>query len=217
MFFDRAEPARLRLFLLRHGHLENSEAGAINGQTDVGLSPRGERQMASRAEGLRRVPLSGLYSSDLLRTRQSLAPFAAMRPELLPVALSGFRERSFGDWEGKTREMIARMDPQGYARWQRIDPAFAPPGGESLLAFRSRILESLSGLLADGFGQNLLLAAHSGVNRMILLDALGMELSGYFRLTQDYGALNIIDYTSGGDPTVLLMNAPPDASETDAS
>jgi broad specificity phosphatase PhoE len=167
--------------------------------------------MDRRAESLREVPVTLLLSSNLSRTRESLFPIALSRPALKPVEIPGFRERSFGNWEGKTREEIAGSDAPGYARWQRLDIEFAPPGGESLLSFRKRVLGALGDLLdKTGFGHNAVLVAHSGVNRILLLDALGMDLDRYFRLTQCYGSLNIIDYTEGGDPVVLLMNHPPD-------
>jgi broad specificity phosphatase PhoE len=214
MFRDKPERGRFRLFLMRHGHLENSDFGAINGQTEIHISPRGKLQMEYRAATLDDVPVTLLLSSNLIRTRESLAPIARSRPSLVPLEIPGFRERSFGTWEGKTREEIAREDPKGYARWQRLDVSYAPPGGESLVAFRERVLETLGNLLRQsGFGHNALMVAHSGVNRILLLDALGMGLDGYFRLTQCYGALNVIDYTEGGDPTVLLMNHPPEEAE----
>ena len=204
-------PGRFRLFLVRHGHLENSEKGAINGQTDVHLSPLGQFQMERRAESLQEVPVTLLFSSNLSRTRESLAPIAESRAPLKPVEIPGFRERSFGEWEGKSREEIARQDPRGYARWQALDTGFIPSGGESLRSFRERVLETFRALLRKtGHGHNAVLVAHSGVNRILLLDALGMDLSLYFRLTQGYGALNIIDYTEGGDPAVLLMNNLPE-------
>lgn len=209
MFSDPPVPGRFRLFLLRHGHLENSDRGAINGQTDVFLSPRGRHQMERRAKDLAGVPATLLLSSSLSRTRESLEPLARSRPDLVPRPLERFRERSFGSWEGKTRPEIEREDPAGFARWQKLDLSFVPPGGESLLNFRDRINRAMEDLLLEvGYGHNAILVAHSGVNRILLLEALGADLSRYFRLTQTYGALNVIDYTLGGEPTVLLMNQP---------
>ncbi len=36
--------------------------------------------------------------------------------------------------------------------------------------------------------------AHAGVNRVILSEALGLSLDYLFRLDQNYGCLNVIDY-----------------------
>ena len=36
--------------------------------------------------------------------------------------------------------------------------------------------------------------AHAGINRVILSEAMGLPLDRLFRLDQNYGCLNIIDY-----------------------
>ena len=54
-------------------------------------------------------------------------------------------------------------------------------------------------------GHDFLIVGHGAVNRVILCDALGLELRHMFRLHQDYGSLNIIDYFP--DSTLVrLMN-----------
>ena len=42
--------------------------------------------------------------------------------------------------------------------------------------------------------ESLTLVAHAGVNRVILSHALSLPLENMFRLDQNYGCLNIIDY-----------------------
>jgi alpha-ribazole phosphatase/probable phosphoglycerate mutase len=48
--------------------------------------------------------------------------------------------------------------------------------------------------------------AHGGVNRIILLDAIGAALEQAFSIEQDYGCLNIIDYLDDGLSVVRLLN-----------
>jgi alpha-ribazole phosphatase/probable phosphoglycerate mutase len=50
------------------------------------------------------------------------------------------------------------------------------------------------------------LVAHGGVNRIILLDAIGAPLQQAFSIEQDFGCLNIIDYFEGGNSVVKLLN-----------
>jgi len=50
------------------------------------------------------------------------------------------------------------------------------------------------------------LVAHGGVNRIILLDAIGAALEQAFSIEQDYGCLNIIDYLDDGLSVVRLLN-----------
>jgi broad specificity phosphatase PhoE len=47
---------------------------------------------------------------------------------------------------------------------------------------------------------------HGGVNRVIIADALGMDMMNLFRIDQAFGALNIIDYHDDGRAVVRLVN-----------
>lgn len=209
-FYETPHPDRLRLFLFRHGHLENSEKSVINGSTDIALSDIGRMQMHYWQEKLSAISFQDFISSDLSRTVEGISILAHGR-NAIPRKLSGFKERSFGTWEGKTRSQISSSDPEGYSLWQKVDLSFSPPEGESLNAFQSRIDKTLDRFIAEtGFGRNVLMVGHSGVNRVLLLRALGLPLENYFRFSQDYAALNIIDFYRAGPPVVLLLNRLPD-------
>lgn len=55
--------------------------------------------------------------SDLFRAQQTAHAFADIMG--LPVTLDPrLRERSFGEWEGMTREEIRAKDPADYASWK---------------------------------------------------------------------------------------------------
>jgi broad specificity phosphatase PhoE len=49
-------------------------------------------------------------------------------------------------------------------------------------------------MLKEEDGKDILLVANGGVNRVILCNALGIELVNIFNIQQDYGCLNIIEY-----------------------
>ena len=213
-YFDETpHPDRSRFFLFRHGHLENSEKSVINGSTDIALSDIGRMQMHYWQEKLSAISFQDFISSDLSRTVEGISILAHGR-NAIPRKLSGFKERSFGTWEGKTRSQISSSDPEGYALWQKVDLSFSPPEGESLSAFQSRIHKTLDRFVAEtGFGRNVLMVGHSGVNRVLILRALGLPLENYFRFSQDYAALNIIDFYRVGPPVVHLLNSLPDMME----
>ena len=65
------------VYLVRHGAVVGAETRRFIGQLDVPLSPRGEIQIAAVARRLSPVALRAVYSSDLLRTRQSAYIVAA--------------------------------------------------------------------------------------------------------------------------------------------
>jgi probable phosphoglycerate mutase len=68
------------LYLVRHGESEHHVRGITGGWTDLALTDRGHRQAAAAAERLQTLLSDGavLYTSDLVRARQSAAPIATM-------------------------------------------------------------------------------------------------------------------------------------------
>jgi alpha-ribazole phosphatase/probable phosphoglycerate mutase len=70
----------------------------------------------------------------------------------------------------------------------------APGGGESVGDFSERITNCFERILEEQRGNDSVVVAHGGVNRIILCRALGLDLIRMFNLHQEYGCLNIIDY-----------------------
>ena len=66
-----------------------------------------------------------------------------------------------------------------------------------------RVLGKLKKILKGGEGKSILLVTHGGVSRVILCNALGLSLENLFRIEQDYGCLNIIEYFK--DTTVVKL------------
>ncbi len=56
---------------------------------------------------------------------------------------------------------------------------------------------------------NFLLVTHAGVNRLILCDALGVAVAKLHSIGQDYGCLNIIEFSATRIRLKLLNFTPP--------
>jgi alpha-ribazole phosphatase len=195
-------PAATRLYLVRHGRVADGHADRYHGNNDIALSPEGERQLTELALYLKSVPFAAVYASTLKRTQDGASRLCQGR-ELTPQVIPEFREIHFGIWEGLTfREISERHPEELSSRIQDIEN-FRIPEGESLLDVRNRVVPRLQTLVAEHPGQSLALVAHAGVNRVILCDALSLPLENIFRLDQNYGCLNIIDYFT--DFTVVRL------------
>jgi probable phosphoglycerate mutase len=174
------------IYLFRHGAVETGGRRFI-GQGDRPLTPAGRRQAAAWRERLKGISWRGVYASDLDRSRET-AEIIAQRP---PTPLAELREIHLGDWEGVQMAEIRRAQPEQWkARGARMD-VFRPPGGESFADLRERAWPAFQ-RAAETPGP-VLVAAHAGVNRVILCELLAMPLSALFRLGQDPGCLNRID------------------------
>jgi alpha-ribazole phosphatase len=186
-------PEATRLYLVRHGQVADGHTQRYHGNNDIALSHAGERQLTELARYLEPVSLAAVYATPLGRTQDGAARLCQKRG-LNPGVIPEFREIHFGVWEGLTFAEIAERYPEELnSRFQDL-ANFRIPHGESLSDVRDRVLPRLQKLVAGHPGQSLALVAHAGVNRVILCDALALPLEHIFRLDQNYGCLNIIDY-----------------------
>ena len=194
-----------RLYLARHGQVVGFENPTANGHTDVDITETGVAQMNTLAERLRDIELSAIYATGLKRTEKG-AGIIGRYHDCPVISKPDLKEIYFGAWEGMALEEIEEAYP-GELKKRSFDIAgYKPPGdGESMKDASKRILPCLKEIIMENIGKNILVVAHGGVNRIILCNALDMNISRLFNLEQDYGCLNIIDYFSD-NAVVKLVN-----------
>lgn len=194
-----------RLYLIRHGESVAAHDGRYYGQKDLSLAEKGREQMAFLAERLSPMRPQRVYSSDLARAKES-AEVLASRWGLSPIIRPEFREVNMGLWEGLSYEEISQRYPKEAAKWARGASAFRFPEGESLNDLKARVLPAHQKVLAENPDDAILaLVGHGGSNRVILCQVLGIPLTGFWRLGQDFGSLSIVDY-HGSSALVSLLN-----------
>ncbi|WP_432990334.1 histidine phosphatase family protein [Dactylosporangium sp. CA-233914] len=147
------------LHLVRHGESEWNVARRLQGQTPyVPLTPRGHRQARATAEALRGTAARAVYTSDLLRARQTAEHIADVLD--VPIRLRpDLRERCYGRLEGL---------PSADALWAAGDVDVHPGGGESLRELRQRIAAAIAGCLADAGDGALVIVSHGDTIRAAL-------------------------------------------------
>jgi alpha-ribazole phosphatase len=183
-----------RLYLVRHGQVVGHERLPANGHTDVDITEIGMLQMEHLAGRLRLNEIKVIYSSDLQRTKKG-AGIIGRHHDAPHRIIPEFRELCFGDWEGLDLEDIIQRYPGETEKRRQDIVDYRPPGrGESMRDLSQRVIPRLKAMLEEEAGNDILLVAHGGVNRVILCSALGIDLANIFNIQQDYGCLNIIDY-----------------------
>jgi broad specificity phosphatase PhoE len=155
------------LLLARHGETnDNREPIRVQGFRDTPLNDTGRLQAQQLAERVAGDGIRSLWSSDLLRARETAAIVGqgiALQPRLDPR----LREANRGRWEGRLFIDIAREEPEGYAAWLRAGEQFRFPGGESLRDQLNRVQESLADIRATG-ELPALVVCHGGSIRVML-------------------------------------------------
>lgn len=196
---------RTRIYLIRHGQVVGHETPSYNGHADVALTAFGVEQYHELRERLADKEISACYSSDL--SRCAIGAEIICRPlDITPRLDSRLRELNIGIWEGMTwTEIVARYPEEWQQRLADI-VNYRVPDGENLTDLADRALPALKEIVAAHRGENVLVVGHGGMNRVLLLDAIGAPLSALFNIDQKYGCLNVIDYYEDGRQTVTMLN-----------
>src|SRR5436853_3929286 len=171
----------LRLYLIRHCEAEGFVVGKLLGFSDPALSDHGLEQARRRAEALAAIPLSAIYSSDLLRASQTAGPIAERR-NLRVQLREAFREINMGEWDGRTMAAIYEEAPESIEQLFTDPASFQYPGGESFAKFESRVRDELERLLASHQQGEIAIVAHGGVCRVIVGTVLGLPMRNWLRL-----------------------------------
>lgn len=197
-----------RLYLIRHGQVINHHEFRYNGHFDVDITDIGVLQMENMAAFLATKSITAVYSSDLQRAIKG-AEIIGGTLGLKPVKVHAFRELHLGRWEGLTREEGAAKFPEEADFRFRDLANTRVKDGENLHDLKARVIPDLESILNKHKGGHIVLVAHGGVNRVVLCEAMQLSMENFFRIEQDYGCLNVIDYFDDGVKVVKLLNGGP--------
>lgn len=171
------------IYLVRHGETLANRQGILQGWTNNPLDDTGRKQASALVTRAARVPLDALYTSDLIRTRETAAPLAAARG-MEAKALPGLREISFGKWDGHHLREIQEKDPD------TLRDIFLKPGQvdmeaeEDLAASQKRGWETFRELVdkmePDG---TILCVSHGGLIRLLVCQILGFPIDNMWRMS----------------------------------
>ena len=181
----------MTLFLLRHGDIESKLPKRFIGQVDVALSQKGRDQARRWQAAFAKKQLERLYASDLARCAETARIIAGHEPSKVHL-LPALREISLGKLEGLTMNFIREQLPEVWKQRGENMARYRPEGGESFEDVHRRVIPVFEAIARKHEG-NILIVAHSGVNRIILCHVLGMPVSDLFRIAQPYGCLNTLE------------------------
>jgi probable phosphoglycerate mutase len=183
---------------VRHGETATNRAGRLLGRADPPLTEAGRAQAAvlgaALAAGTR--PLA-VVSSPLQRALETAAAIAA------PIGLEVERDErlieiDYGEWDERGFEDVPAEDMR---RW-RADPAFVPPGGESLAVVQERVSECAADLLARSGDRLVIAVSHVSPIKGAVAWALGVGPEISWRMRLDLASVTRI----GRGPSLLTFN-----------
>lgn len=195
--------ALTRFILVRHGETTWNREGRYQGQVDTPLSPFGLEQGKLAAQALKDVPLDVCYASPLSRSYET-ASMCAKLHDLPVIKDERLLEINHGEWEGLLAQEVGERYPELLQRWRTTVTDVQMPGGENIEDVRRRAMEALCEYAVKHAGQTVLVVAHDAVNKAVLCDMLGIDLSHFWQMKQDNTCINVFEYQDGAWRLVLM-------------
>jgi len=163
----------MKIHFTRHGEsLANTLHVISNRDLHHPLTTKGREQAQTLAARLEDVPLTHLYTSPVLRARQT-ADIVGMSLNLPVEVAEGLKEYDCGILEGRSDVEAWAMHRQFAQDWLAgRNRASAPAGGESFFDIQRRVGAFLSGLAAQFNGRQaeVLCVSHGGTLLFGLLE-----------------------------------------------
>ncbi len=140
-----------RLFLTRHGQTVTNTEGRFCGHSETDLTAKGEDQARALGKRLAKEKFEAIYTSDFSRAIRTAA-FIAGNRELTPRAEPALRELHYGEWELEKGGDVARKWRTQYRLMRHEDPAWRPPGGETVAEGDGKMLVAATASWIDAMG-----------------------------------------------------------------
>ncbi len=167
-----------------------------DGPADPPLTDIGHRQARAVAAWLAAEPVDALYTSPMVRARETAAPLERLLG-LEAVAVPGVREYDAADTSYVPIEVV-RADKEAWRRYVLEE------AGIDRSAFGAEVAAALEGLIDRHRGQRIVVVCHGGVINAWACRVLGLTVTLFFN--PDYTSINRFMAASSGERSVVSLN-----------
>ena len=182
-----------RIFLVRHGVTAWNKELRFQGHTDIPLDEEGRAQAYRVALRLKKWPVAAVFSSDLVRARET-AEIVAAEHSLTVRTHAELRETGLGKWEGMTRdEIVAQGEGELLALYLIDSEAHPAPGAEPLVEVFERLSGIFERLLSENRGVDIVIVGHGGSLRATLCSLLGAPMGSMRRFWLDNASVTTVE------------------------
>ena len=203
-----------RVIIVRHGQSSYNAQKLIQGRSDESVVTEKGRQDAEKVGNtLSSLPIDAIYCSPLQRAKTTAEIIQNCFKE--PPTLSAheqLREVDLPLWEKLHKDEVAQKFPEDYKCWKqhphKFNMVLSTSEGQRehfpVLSLYEQAQEFWKKLLEKHKNQTILIVAHNGINRCLIMSAIGVPPSHYHRIQQSNCCINILNFTGGWGDTVEL-------------
>ncbi len=163
----------INLYLIRHGRQCSRLCNV-----DVELAAEGRKQAELLRDRMKHYEIDALYSSDLIRARQTAAILneALQLPHIIK---EGIKEISFGLLEGNSDEFINEHFSEFKKQQKMLMDDIPYPEGENGRAVYQRAMPVIQEVINSG-SKNVAIVTHGGTIRVLLAALVGKNQANRF-------------------------------------
>jgi probable phosphoglycerate mutase len=191
-----------QVILVRHGETVHNKQGLVSGHLPTPLTAEGVLQARRIGEAVRDENITKIYSSDLLRAKQTTDEIVKGVNAAVQYS-EALRERTWGVLDGVTRdEYLAAVRLSGHPLHE-----FRPEGGESILDVQRRAVVFIKRLVAlQSDEETILISSHEVINKTLIFYFSGRDVKDWRSISQENGCINRLTFTPNNDFSTITMN-----------
>ncbi len=200
-----------RVIIVRHGQSSYNALKMIQGRCDESvLTEKGIADANTVGKTLNGIKFAAIYCSPLQRAHETAKIIHSQlenAPALIPS--QGLLEIDLPIWEKVTKSEVKEKYPKAYRQWHEQPAEFSMTLADgtqhfpvaSLYAQAQRFWQDT---LAKHDGETILIVAHNGINRCLIMSATGMPAAKYQGIQQSNCCINVLNFSGDlGEPVQI--------------
>jgi phosphoserine phosphatase len=203
-----------RVIIVRHGQSSYNAQQKIQGRCDESvLTEKGRLDAEIVGNALSKLKIDAFYSSPLQRaktTAETMRNCLENPPTL--QATDELMEIDLPLWEKLEKSVVKEKFSDDYRCWKERPHEFkmllsAATGQQEhfpVLALYQQAQQFWQKILQEHPGKTVLVVAHNGINRCLLMSALGIAPANYHRIQQSNCNINVLNFLGGWGDVVQL-------------
>ncbi len=195
------------LYLLRHGETAWNAENRIQGVSDKSLNDVGLAQARALIPPLAGRPIAAIYSSPLIRARETAGILAEGLGGLPIYEEDGLAELNQGDLEGMRIADVKEKYNGFWDLWRERPAEALTPGGESLPDLQKRAWTAVESIHSRHPGEMVVAVSHNLAITTLLCRILHIDLNDMRAIRQHNAAINLVEYDEIRGWGVVMMNA----------
>lgn len=199
-----------RAIIVRHGQSTYNAQRLIQGRCDESvLTEKGRQDAQMVGATLAAIPINTIYHSPLQRAAQTAAIIREHCSDVPMQASDRLMEIDLPLWEKLQKQEVVERFAEDYRCWKNRPHEFYMTLADGRKHYPVQALYEQAqafwqDILARHSGETVMIVAHNGINRCLIMSAVGMSCDRYHTLQQSNCCINILNFNNSWGDSVQI-------------